>query len=192
MGLVLLVLAALLLGAPAGAQELPSSSARGNPSLIEDGANSLVPVSLDRIREKLERLPARSILDNLDRRPDFRSEIEVRAKIDALLATLDFKSGPRPAGGLYAYEQQQRAWNSVNNPLMQPYAAFGGAELITLAIEGLAEKYAEKYVGEGVHRISEWDRARTREAARAEVTRAIGAYCAAQPPGQAPLDLCGR
>jgi hypothetical protein len=39
--------------------------------------------------------------------PTFRVEIRERQKIEALLATLDFKSGPAPPGGLYAYEQQR-------------------------------------------------------------------------------------
>ena len=59
------------------------------------------------------------------------------AHIQAILSTLDFKSGPRRPGGLYGYEQQQLIWNKVDRPLAQPYAAFSGGELITLAIEGL-------------------------------------------------------
>ena len=64
-----------------------------------------------------------------------------RQKIEELLATLNFKTGPMPAGGLYMYEQQRQMFNPVDRPLMQPYAAFSGGQLLTILIENLVGKY---------------------------------------------------
>jgi hypothetical protein len=146
-----------------------------------------LPVSLDHIREGLAKAPGKPLLQNLDRKPDFRQEIQVQQRIDELLSTLDLKTGPVPPGGLYGYDQQQRLWNSVDHPLMQPYAAFSGGELITLAIESLAVKYLG---GRALNAVSGAQRARAEEAARAEVSRAIVAYCAAQPGGGENVRLC--
>ena len=103
------------------------------------------------------------------------------------MSTLDFKTGPAPPGGLYGYEQQKRLWNSVDHPLMQPYAAFSGGELITLAIENLAGKYLG---GRLLSAVSAAQRARAEEAARAEVSRTIAEYCAAQPGQGAAIEIC--
>ena len=69
----------------------------GNPS---DTAPANLPVSLDRIREGLEQTPRVTLrgLDQLAPKQEaqFRVEIEERRKIDDLLATLNFKSGPVP------------------------------------------------------------------------------------------------
>jgi hypothetical protein len=100
-----------------------------------------LPVSLDRIREALSKPPEITGLHKLEIKPDFSVRVQERAHIQAILSTLDFKSGPRLPGGLYGYLQQQQIWNKVDRPLAQPYAAFNGGELITLAIEGLMQKY---------------------------------------------------
>ena len=188
MPLIILVVAALLLAGTASAQQAETSSPGAAKSPGEDSESAAnLPVSLDRIREGLAKAPAKSLLQNVDRKPDFRQEIQIQRKIDELLSTLDLKTGPAPPGGLYGYEQQQRLWNSVDHPLMQPYAAFGGGELITLAIESLAMKYLG---GRALNAVTDAQRARAEEAARAEVSRAIVEYCAAQPGGGANVRLC--
>ena len=99
-----------------------------------------LPVSLDKIREGLQQTPALS-LRTLDERPIFRVQILERQKIEELLATLNFKAGPVPAGGIYMQEQQRLMFNPVDRPLMQPYAAFSGGQLLTILIENLVGKY---------------------------------------------------
>ena len=184
--LIPLVVTAIWTAAPLGAVERESSPAGAQKSAVEDGSGSTLPVSLDRIREGLARASSKPLLENIDRKPDFREEIQVRQRIDELLSTLDLKAGPAPGGGLYGYEQQQRLWNSVDRPLAQPYAAFSGGELITLAVENLAVKYLG---GRALNTVTDWQRARAEEAARAEVSRAIAHYCTGQPD-RAALDLC--
>jgi hypothetical protein len=185
---LVLILLSILLAAPGGAFAQEPSSSEAKQSASEDTAGQGFPVSLDHIRDRLAHAPEHSLLENLDRQPDFRASIEVLARIDELLSTLSWKSSsPPPPGGLYGYEQQQRLFNSVNYPLMQPYAAFGGGELITLAAEGLAEKYLG---GRAVHAVNEWQRARAQEAARQEVARAIADYCALQPGNGASIAIC--
>ena len=134
MRLILLLLLALGTGLPAGAQTPGPASPAGRPSAVEDTADQS-PVSLDRIRDGLKRAEKESILRTLNARADFVVHIEEQAHIDELMKKLDFKSGPAPAGGLYAYEQQRRLFNPVSRPLQQPYAAFSGGEFITKPIK---------------------------------------------------------
>jgi len=188
MSLIAQLLVVFLAAVPANAQQAGTSSSVTEQSAAEDTSQLWnLPVSLDRIRDGLARAPERPLLQNIDRKPDFRQEIEIQTKIEQLLSTLDVKPGPQPPQGIYGYEQQQRLWNSVDHPLMQPYAAFSGGELITLAIENLAVKYLG---GRAVKKVDEWQRARALEAARAEVARAIADYCAGQPGGGASVQLC--
>ena len=72
-------------------------------------------------------------------------------------------------------------------PLMQPYAAFSGGELVTLAIEGLAQRYLEQKIGGAV---SNYMRERAERSAREELANAISEYCTGQPDGGRALHLC--
>lgn len=117
---------------------------------------------------------------------DFRSEVHEQQKLDELVRSLDFRGGPVPAGGLYNYEQQRVMRNSLN-PLMQPYAAFSGGELLTVSIEALAEKYLG---GKAIGSVSKAERARAESAARAEVLRRIADWCAAQPEQATNQPIC--
>ncbi len=119
---------------------------------------------------------------------DFRVQILEQQKIDDLLSKLDFKSGqgPAPAGGLYGYEQQRRLFNPVSRPLAQPYAAFSGGELITIAIENLIARYLGPKL---VSSITGAQRERAERAARDEVQREIAAYCATRPD-RADIYIC--
>ena len=89
----------------------------------------------------------------------------------------DRLSGPQVAGGNYAYEQYQRLFPPINNPLVQPYAAFTGGQLATLAVEALIEKYVadkmKNVVGPAL-------RAQAEREAREEVARALAQYWAAR------------
>jgi hypothetical protein len=124
--------------------------------------------------------------DKIDSEPNFRVKIEERRKIDELLATLNFKSGPTPAGGLYAFEQQRMMFPAVDNPLAQPYAAFNQGQLLTILVENLAGKYL---VGRAADAITKSVREHAEASARKEVEEAVAEYCAAKPNNGAGIEL---
>ncbi len=78
-------------------------------------------------------------------------------------------------------------FSTLSTPLMQPYAAFSGGELLTLAFEALLTKYLGWRT---LDAIKAADRARAEAAAHAEVTRAIVEYCAGLPDGGAGVPMC--
>ncbi len=195
MRLTALLFAAILLpGMAAGQTEPLSSAASSTPASASsaqdgpkpDGQPSSLPVSLERIREALAQPPG-PVLRELDARPTFKIEIQERLKLDEILATLDVKSGPVPAGGLYTAEQQRLLWPSVDNPLRQPYAAFSQSELLTILVENLVGKYL---AGRMVNALTAADRERAEAAAREDVRRAIAEFCVQQPDGGAATRLC--
>jgi hypothetical protein len=182
-----LLVATIWLGAPAMAQE---AAQPGKMSPAPPG-DAIQPTSqdakdLDRIREALAK-PLPSLILNVDVPADFKVEVNEQQKLDDLLKSLDFRAGPVPAGGLYAYEQQRLVFNPTNYPMMQPYAAFSGSELLTLAVESLAGHYAG---GKALSALSEAERNRARAAARADVLRSIADYCAARPDRGAGIPIC--
>ena len=189
--------AAILLASPSTAQPVQPSATQESPSANQDRPDTKnaadvqngelnLPVSLDKIREGLQQAPGLS-LRTVDERPSFRLQILERQKIEELLATLNFKTGPTPAGGLYMYEQQRQMFNPVDRPLMQPYAAFSGGQLLTILIENLVGKYLG---GKMVDAVSAADRKRAEAAAREEVNAAVSQYCNAQPNAGAGLQIC--
>src|SRR4051812_21158605 len=116
MQLTLLVVTAMLAATPLVAGEEPrpieqtgaSSAANNQPQAVEPpkpaepGLN--LPVSVNRIRQALAQ-PAEPLigLRGLDETPTFRVEIRERMKIEELLQSLNYKSGPPVPGGLYGY-----------------------------------------------------------------------------------------
>ncbi|MDO8794413.1 MAG: hypothetical protein Q7J25_07325 [Vicinamibacterales bacterium] len=191
------ILMTLLTGGAAAAQEPPASPASAEPSAqssggttappsAQDAAQLNLPVSLDRIRKALEQQPVRPLL-KLPDQPTFRIEVRERNRLQELLATLDFKSGPTPAGGLYAAEMRRIMFPSVSNPLAQPYAAFNQPELLTIIIENLVGKYL---IGKAFSAITAAERERAEAAAREEVRQTIAQYCAGQPNGGAGIKIC--
>lgn len=180
MRLYLLAVAALLAASTVAAQTGESSVTPSATSASQDGVGGLnLPVSLDHIREGLARPPA---LRGLDRQPDFSVTIEEEQRLEELFRAIEYKMGPPPPGGLYAYEQQRLLFNKTDNPLVQPYAAFSGGQLITLAIENLVGRYV-------AGRLTGAERAKTERAAREEVSRAIAEFCAKQPD-RARIEIC--
>lgn len=185
MRLVLLVIAAIGLGGPALAQDTPVSSPAAEKPASAPASGDTLPVSLDRIREGLAQ-PAESRLKNLDVKADFSIQIEEQRHIDEIMSKLDFTSGPAPAGGLYAYEQQRQLFKPSSRPLQQPYAAYSGGEFFTIALENLLRVYL------GDKLKDSWAaRSRTRDeaAAREEVDQAVADYCAARPD-RYQIQLC--
>jgi hypothetical protein len=160
-----------------GGTQSPSTSPAETPTLD-------LPVSLDRIRDGLS-VPT-PLQESLLKRPTFKVEVE-QHHIQEVLADLDLKHRLVPPGGLYGYETQRVMLNSVNQPLLQPYAAFSGGELLTLALEGLITKYLG---GRAIDAITAGDRARAETAARTEVSREIARYCAGLPDAGVGVRLC--
>jgi hypothetical protein len=173
--------------APPASSEPSSKTDDGKttPSPAPDGSGSNLPVSLDHIRKGLEQ-PARLVL-KLPDNPTFKIEIQERTRLQELLATLDFKGGPTPAGGVYAAEMRRVMFPSVSNPLMQPYAAFNQSELLTIIIENLVGKYL---IGKAFGAINAGERERAEAAAREEVRQTIAQYCASQPDNGAGIKIC--
>jgi hypothetical protein len=183
------ILAAALAFLPAGlyAQAAaPVSSSVASKSSTQDApADPATAVSLDRIREGLTRTTP--LQETLEKQPTFRVDVQEKNPFDQLLDSLDLKHYPPVPGGLYALEQQRVGSNPVDHPLEQPYAAFSGPELITIAVENLVAKYLGRMVGGA---ISSADRAHAESAARAEVSEAVARYCAALPAHGAGESLC--
>jgi hypothetical protein len=183
------LLVAILSASTVTAQE-PTASSRtaAQESSSADSQPGDLPVSLDHIRAGLKREATESILKRVEIPPDFRIQILEQQRIDDMLSKLDFShlKAPAPPGGLYGYDQQQRLFNPVDHPLAQPYAAFSGGELITVAIENLIARYLG---GKVWNAVTEGDRARAERAARQEVEQAIADYCAARPD-RTDLQLC--
>ena len=195
MRLFALLFAAILMTTGTAAQEPPAPSASPEPSSPAATPQSSgqdattkpnLPVSLDRIRKALERQRVQLIL-KLPDQPTFKIAVQERNRLQELVATLDFKSGPTPAGGVYAAEMQRVMFPSVSNPLAQPYAAFNQPELLTIIIENLVGKYL---IGKAFSAITAADRARAEAAARDEVRQTIAEYCAGQPDGGAGIKIC--
>lgn len=200
-----LLLAATLMAPMTGgvsAQEPPAAAASQEPAAPSTGATAPssvqdapgdgaatkldLPVSLDRIRKALEQQPGRPLL-RLPNTPIFRIEVRERNRLQELLATLDFRGGPTPAGGLYAAEMQRVMFPSVSNPLAQPYAAFNQPELLTIILENLVGKYL---IGKAFSAITAADRERAEAAAREDVRQTIAQYCAGQPNNGEGIKIC--
>jgi hypothetical protein len=181
----LILMLPLLLASLAGAGEASAQS--GTPSTqtpADPPANSgSLPVSLDRIREGLSQ-PGLQLQTEIP--PDFRIAILEQQKLDDMLSKIDFSGGPVPAGGLYAYEQQRRLFDPVRRPLMQPYAAYNGGQLITVALENLLAQYLGRPLLDAAAGAA---RARDEQAAKEEVAQAIAAYCARRPDRDA-IEIC--
>ena len=199
MRLCALLFTAICLADPARAQQAQPSSSLKNTKRTEDTTNTKdtkdtketseplnLPVSVDKIKEALQQTPAISLL-TIDERPTFRMQILERQKIEELLASLNFKAGPVPAGGVYMYEQQRQMFNPVDRPLMQPYAAFNQGELLTILIENLVGKYLG---GRAIDAISKAERAHAEAVAKEEVRAAVEQYCNAQPNAGAGIQIC--
>jgi ribosomal protein L12E/L44/L45/RPP1/RPP2 len=201
MRLPVLLVTAILVASPSLAQPPPPSAIQESASAGQDKVGQdkkdtknkdakdrelNLPVSLDKIRDGMQQ-PPRLSLRTLDERPTFRVQILERQKIEELLATLNFKTGPTPAGGIYMYEQQRQMFNPVDRPLMQPYAGFGQGQLLTILFQNLLGRYLG---GKAINAISKSERARAEANAREEVRAAVAQYCNAQPNLGVGIQIC--
>ena len=178
--------ASLALGTavPALAQE----AAPSRPAL-QDPASFNLPVSLDRIREGLSQpAPAEPLKGLNDPPPTFKVEITEQQKFDLLVSKLKFdKGGPPVPGGIDAYEQYQRIFPRVDNPLVQPYGAFSTGELLTLGVEALIQKYLAQKMA---HVVGTALREQAEREAREEVARSLAQFWASQ--AAAPASSAAR
>jgi hypothetical protein len=126
-------------------------------------------VSVDRIRAALGR-PTPLRMPDQGPKPDFVVHIIEKSWFERTMPPIDFRSGPVPPGGLYAYEQQQRL--SPNTPV----------PLFSVPLLPIFRSLA--------HSLSNARDAQSSSAARREVTRAVAEYCAAQPNGGTAIALC--
>lgn len=190
MRLLSLLFTAMLVAAPLPGQETQASPTQDPNQRARDQepkpGDQELPVSLDKIKGALEQTPTLS-LRTYDDRPTFRVQILERQHIEELLATLNFKTGPTPAGGLYWSEVQRQMFPAVDNPLRQPYSAFGGGELLTILIENLIGSYLG---GKAKSAVSSAARTRAESAAKEDVRQAVQQYCAAQPNAGAGISIC--
>lgn len=186
MTLRLLLLAAIVSAPPLLAQAPAPSPADTPVSPAEDAVPTRLPVSVDRIREALA-APPPQILRGISERPTFAIAVEERLRLEDFFTPEDFEVGPVPPGGLYAYEMQRVTRNPVSHPLGQPYAAFSGGELTTLAIQAVITRLLGQRLVQG---FADSQAAAAQAAAEAEVALAINEYCAAQPDRGAWIELC--
>ena len=178
--LTILLAAVCLAGSTAFAQDTAKSVGPDKPQAT-DAAPLNLPISLDRIREGLSQPkpaePLKGLAPAADT-PTFRVNITEQQKFEELLAKIKWDPpGPQVAGGIYAYEQQERLFPRINNPRVQPYSAFTTGEVTTLAVEALIEKYvAEKMA----HVVGTALREQAEREARDEVARALNDFLAAR------------
>src|SRR5204863_4921620 len=107
MRLSLLMITAILAAAPAAAQPTAASTSPAGASPTQDFN---LPVSLDRIRGRLEQ-PSASTLRGLDEVPNFKVEVLEKQKLEDLVAAIfkDVKKVYVPAEGVYMQEME-RQW----------------------------------------------------------------------------------
>ena len=134
--------------------------------IFDDPSNP--PFSIDRIRDSLAQTPPEPALLPAAQ-PQFRVNIVERQRFGDRVPP-DFRGGPVPPGGLYAYEQRQR----IGPPMAQP--------LVVIDITPIASAI--------VAAIRDARRSGETAAAREDVRRAIGQYCAAQPDRGAGIQIC--
>jgi hypothetical protein len=180
-----LVLAGVLATLGTGGAAVAQQPATGTASPRDESTLNL-PVSVERIRGALAQPAPTEPLKGLnDPPPTFKVEITEQQKFDELLSKLKFdKGGPPVPGGIDAYEQYQRAFPRVDNPLVQPYAAFSTGELLTLGVEALVEKYIAQKMA---HVVGSALREQAEREAREEVARSLAQFWASQaaPPAAA-------
>src|SRR5262245_59134962 len=188
MRLLALLFTAILVAAPARGEQPPASTSQ-DAGTAEQGQRDRelnLPVSIDKIKEQLQQ-PAALAIRVPDEGATFRVQILEKQRIEELIASLRFPQGPVPAGGVQMQEMQRLWFNPVDNPLVQPLAAFNQGELLTILIENLVGKYVG---GRALSAVSKMERARAEAAAREEVHSAIEQYCNAQPNAGSGIALC--
>jgi hypothetical protein len=174
MRLLMLALSLLLVVRPLAAQTTTKPAA-APPATEVRPAPDTDDAGLDRIRRGLKTARDRPLLEQgLERTADFRVEVLEQAQFYEFLSKMEVPKGPAPPGGIYGYEQQRRLFSPTSRPLAQPYAAFSGGELITIALQNILGRYL-------VDKLMNAASSRDAQSAREEVAREVAAYCGSRP-----------
>ncbi len=177
----------LFLSAGLAAASAQASGAADSPSPAQDVAApepaTSLAVSLDDIRRGLARGERGEALRGLNEVPHFKVEVVEQHRRDWSTSfdgqQDDYSSFPVP-GGNYAYEIQRLNFPATRYPLAQPYAAFTQSELLQVSLTTMMQQLLTPKV---IDSLQQAQRQRNKEAARAELERALQEYCAAQPNG---------
>jgi hypothetical protein len=152
--------------APPPVAPASSATAATQPAEGASDANPDLPVSVDRIKDRLSRPPAIRVEDN---RFVFRVEVLGRQKlaIEEILGP-DYLKGPVPAvaGGM----THQEFLDLVTPKDVQGYAAFSNGEGLTVAATSFALQWA---LQKAIQKFQDAKHEREREAARKEVQDAL-------------------
>jgi hypothetical protein len=165
--------------AAAPAKDVTASPESKSQSTPQDKGGLDVPVSLDKIRGALAQ-PAPEALKGLNEQPTFRLEVQEHQRFEQLMDKIKFEGGggPEVAGGRTNYDMQRVLFPPVDNPLVQPYAAFNTGEVLTLGAEAIVEKLV---IDKMAHVFGNMLRAQAEREAREEVARNLASLQAAQP-----------
>src|SRR5665213_2574805 len=105
----MLIAMLLVAGAVMAAPQAPQAT-----QAVQDSTPEQLPVSLARIRAALDRP---DVLTLHPVTPDFVVTVSEPERFEKLVPPPDYRSGPVPPGGLYAYEQLQRSGLGSAQPL---------------------------------------------------------------------------
>jgi hypothetical protein len=125
----------------------PPASASSEPAAAQTSTGSL-----SRIRQALETQTHSLKLDaTQENPPTFRAEIRGR-RVESVLDRLDFRPGPMPPGGLYAFEQAQLLGNPWAGRPMIEVNVLPIFEAAYRAISSARSRHAERAAHEAVQR----------------------------------------
>lgn len=168
--LTLLAAAALLLPVPAAGQAAATQPAQPQPQAA-GAASQEIPVSIDRIRDALERPHVLSIPKQ---DVTFRVTVYGRPLLSDFAESL--KVGPQPVvSGGFTHNEFLRL---TTPPQAQPYAAFTGWDLLSVAAQSLVSSLALNGAVAGIQALQRSWREREEAKAREEVRREFEAYLA--------------
>src|SRR5262245_12510542 len=160
---VLLLTTGVMAALPQERQPAPSPAVQGDTSVATapaDTPDGELPVSVDRIRQKLSDPPAIKLQTQ---GTVFRVEVVARRlSIEDILGP-DYLKGPVPASGGMTH---QEFLDLVTPKDVQGYAAFNNKEAAVVAATSFALQWA---LQSAVHKFQEAKADREREAARKEV-----------------------
>ena len=163
---VLLLTAAVTGAAPQDRQPAPSPAIQVDSATPPtDSPDGELPVSVDRIRQKLSDPPAIKLQTQ---GTVFRVEVVARKLTIEDILGPDYLKGPVPASGGMTH---QEFLDLVTPKDVQGYAAFSNKEAATVAATSFALQWA---LQAAIHKFQEAKADREREAARKEVQEALG------------------
>ncbi len=164
---VLLLTAAVTAAMPQERQPAPTPALQGDTTIAAtptDTPDGELPVSVDRIRQKLSDPPAIKLQTQ---GTVFRVEVVARRLTIEDILGPDYLKGPVPASGGMTH---QEFLDLVTPKDVQGYAAFSNKEAATVAATSFALQWA---LQKAVHKFQEAKADREREAARKEVQEAL-------------------